>query len=143
MIYLDTSALLKRYIMETGSDAFEDFFAEQAPLHSSRLTLVEARSALARRRRTGQITRKLESSAFEELRTDLQDGVLVLHALADSHATHALHLLEKLPKVPLRALDALHLSVAQEIGATKFATSDRNQGEAARLIGFELFFFEK
>ncbi len=141
MIYLDTSALLKRYIMEPESAAFEDFFAANAPFHSSRLTLVEARSALARRRRAGQITRKLESDAFDELRTDLQDGVLVLHALADSHVTHALHILAKVPKVSLRTLDALHLSIAQEIGAAKFATSDRNQGEAARLIGFELFFF--
>ncbi|TSA53280.1 MAG: PIN domain-containing protein [Nitrosomonadaceae bacterium] len=141
MIYLDTSALLKRYIMEPESAAFEDFFAANAPLHSSRLTLVEARSALARRRRAGQITRKLESNAFEELRTDLQDGALVLHTLTDSHTTHALDILAKTPKIPLRTLDALHLSIAQEIGATKFATSDRNQGEAARLIGFELFFF--
>jgi hypothetical protein len=141
MIYLDTSALLKRYIMEPESTAFEDFFAANAPFQSSRLTLVESRSALARRRRIGQITRKLESDAFEELRNDIQDGALVLHALADSHATHALDILAKIPKVPLRTLDALHLSVAQEIGAVKFATSDRNQGEAARLIGFELFFF--
>ena len=141
MIYLDTSALLKRYIMEPESTAFEDFFAANAPFHSSRLTLVEARSALARRRRTGQITRKLESNAFEELRTDLQDGALVLHTLTDSHTTHALDILAKTPKIPLRTLGALHLSIAQEIGATKFATSDRNQGEAARLIGFELFFF--
>lgn len=141
MIYLDTSALLKRYIMEPGSAAFEDFFAANAPFHSSRLTLVETRSALARRRRIGQITRKLESDAFEELRTDIQDGALVIHALNDSHATHALDVLSKIPKVPLRTLDALHLSVAQEIGATKFATSDKNQGEAACLIGFELFYF--
>jgi len=141
MIYLDTSALLKRYIMEPGSAAFEDFFAANAPFHSGRLTLVEARSALARRRRAGQITRKLESAAFEELRTDIQDGALVIHALDDSHATHALHILAKTTKVSLRTLDALHLSIAQEIGAEKFATSDRNQGEAARLIGFELFFF--
>ena len=141
MIYLDTSALLKRYILESGSAAFEDFFAANAPFQSSRLTLVEARSALARRRRIGQITRKLELDAFEELRTDIQDGALVLHALADSHVTHALDILAKVPKVSLRTLDALHLSIAQEIGAARFATSDRNQGDAARLIGFELFYF--
>lgn len=141
MIYLDTSALLKRYILEPESAAFEDFFVAHAPLHSSRLTLVEAHSALARRRRTGQITRKLEADAFEELRTDIQDGLLVLHALTDSHAIHALHILTKVPKIALRTLDALHLSIAQEIGAKNFATSDRNQGEAARLIGFKLFFF--
>jgi len=141
MIYLDTSALLKRYIMEPGSATFEDFFAANAPFQSSRLTLVEARSALARRRRIGQITRKLELDAFEELRTDIQDGALVLHALADSHVTHALDILAKVPKVSLRTLDALHLSIAQEIGAARFATSDRNQGDAARLIGFELFYF--
>ena len=141
MIYLDTSALLKRYIMEPVSATFEDFFAANAPFQSSRLTLVEARSALARRRRIGQITRKLESDAFEELRTDIQDGALVLHALADSHVTHALDILAKVPKVSLRTLDALHLSIAQEIGAARFATSDRNQGDAARLIGFELFYF--
>ncbi|MEW5709124.1 MAG: hypothetical protein AB1830_09505 [Pseudomonadota bacterium] len=41
----------------------------------------------------------------------------------------------------LRSLDALHLSLAEALGASGFATSDRNQAEAARALGFRVTTF--
>jgi predicted nucleic acid-binding protein len=144
MIYLDTSALLKRYITESGSEDFDTFFLARAPHTISRLTFVEMRCALARRRRAGQISPQLEQDAMEELRRDMQDGALVLHALADGHASAAYHLIGEVADIPLRTLDAMHLAIARELGATDFATADKTQAEAARQLSFTVYtFFEK
>jgi len=56
--YVDTSALVKRYIDELGSDWVRAVFS-QAPLPSMivvHLALVEMTSALARRQREGILT---------------------------------------------------------------------------------------
>lgn len=141
MIYVDTSALMKRYIAEPKSTTFDTFFMERAPVAASRLTVVEMRCGLARRRRAGQIDSGLEKRILEEMRTDIQDGAIALFPVTDGPVADAFHLLGRAADVPLRTLDALHLSLAQAIGASDFATADRNQAEAARLLGFRIFTF--
>lgn len=141
MVYLDTSALLKRYITEPGSDDFDAFFLARAPHAISRLTFVEMWCALARRRRAGQISPQLEQDAMEELRRDMQDGAVLLYALADGHASVAYQLISDVAEAPLRTLDALHLAIARESGATDFATADKTQAEAARQLGFTVYSF--
>lgn len=73
MICVDTSALVKRYIAEPQSAPFDAFFIAHAPVAISRLTLVEMRCGLARRR-AGHIDRRLEKRALEEMRTDIQEA---------------------------------------------------------------------
>lgn len=141
MLYVDTSALLKRYITETNSDEFDAFFMARTPSAISRLTLVEMRCALARRRRNGEITSTLEDQVMDEVRTDIQDGVLAVHPISDAQVVHALHLIDQVAPIPLRTLDALHLSVALSITANEFATADRNQAEAANALGLTIFTF--
>jgi predicted nucleic acid-binding protein len=141
MIYLDTSALLKRYITEPESDAFDEFFLAHLPHAISRLTFVEMRCALARRRRAGEILPQLEQAAMEELRNDMQDGALVLHALADGHVAAAYHLIGEVADIPLRTLDAIHLAIARELGAKGFASADFKQAEAAGRLGFSVYPF--
>ncbi len=72
---------MKRYVSEPQSAAFDAFFVAQAPVAVSRLTMVEMRCALARRRRAGQIDAGLERRALEEIRTDIQDGAIALFPL--------------------------------------------------------------
>lgn len=141
MVYVDTSALLKRYITEADSDEFDAFFMARTPLAISRLTLVEMRCALARRRRNGEITAMLEAQAMDEVRIDIQDGALDVHPINDDQVVHALHLIDHLSPLPLRTLDALHLSAAQRFLANEFATADRNQAAAANALGFNVFTF--
>jgi predicted nucleic acid-binding protein len=141
MIYLDTSALLKRYIAEAASDAFEGFFMANAPFSISRLTLVEARSALARRRRAGQIDETVESRAQDEIRLDIQDGALLLESISDQYVAEAWHLIGRVAPISLRTLDALHLSIAVNAGATTFVTSDKTLADAARHLGLETHTF--
>ena len=141
MIYVDTSALVKRYLQEPGSDAFDAFFLTQAPLGISRLTVIEMRCALARRRRANQVSPELETQVQEAFRLDMQDGALVVASFNDDDLTLAYHLMDEVGVIPLRTLDALHLAVARHIAATGFATADKNQADAARQLGFALHSF--
>ena len=141
MVYVDTSALIKRYITEANSDEFDAFFMARTPLAISRLTLVEMRCALARRHRNNEITALLEEQAMDEVRTDIQDGALSVHPTNDDQVVHALHLIEQVAPRPLRTLDALHLSTALRINAHEFATADKNQAAAAQALGMTIFTF--
>lgn len=141
MVYLDTSALVKRYLQEPKSDAFDDYFTAAAPCAISRLSFVEMRCALARRRRNREISPTLEKEALEQLRLDVQDGAVVIHPVGDGQMAEAYHLIDRLESIPLRTLDALHLAIAGDIAATAFATADRAQADAAAALGFTVHTF--
>lgn len=141
MTYIDTSALLKRYLPERNSDAFDEWFVAATPASVSRLTFVEVRSALARRRREQTLNAAQEASAMNELRIDVQDGVLAVQPGADHHFVDAFHLIDRLDSVPLRTLDALHLAIAGASGATTLATADAVMRRAAEALGMNVIFF--
>lgn len=141
MIYVDTSALVKRYLQEPGSDPFDTFFLSQAPLGISRLTIIEMRCVLARRRRANQVAPELEAQVLGAFRLDIQDGALVVAPFSEEDLTLADLLMDEVSTVPLRTLDALHLAVARHLTASGFATADKNQAEAARLLGLTLHSF--
>ena len=141
MVYLDTSALLKRYIPEANSDTFDAYFVEQAPLSISRLGLVEIRCALARKRRNRQISAEREKAAMNEIRTDIQDGILAIYPVGDTHFAEALHLIDKMAKAPLRSLDALHLAIACSLGVHELATADAVLRRAAQSLGMKVAYF--
>jgi hypothetical protein len=142
MIYVDTSALVKRYLSEAGSDTFDAFFLARAPLAISRLTVVEMRCALARRRRNQQITAELEAQVLEAFRLDVQDGALAVSSFLEDDLTLAYHLMDEVADLPLRTLDALHLAVARRHAIPEFSTADKKQAEAAEKLGFALHRFD-
>ncbi len=138
-VYVDTSALIKRYLAEAGSDEFDAFFVASAPLHTSRLALTEARSALARRRLSGAIDADLEFAIGDALRRDIQDGAWVVLPCEDRHVAEAHDLIEQQPV--LRTLDAMHLAIAREMGAATLATADCGQARAAQALGLSIRLF--
>ena len=142
MIYVDTSALVKRYVSEAGSDTFDAFFLNRAPLAISRLTVVEMRCALARRRRNRQISAELETQVLEAFRLDMQDGALAVSSFQEDDLILAYHLMDEVPDLPLRTLDALHLAVARRHAIPEFSTADKKQAEAAQKLGFALHRFD-
>jgi uncharacterized protein len=140
--YVDTSALAKWYLNEPGSEAFEAFITRRAVATISRLTVVEFRCLLARRRRAGELSAEAEIRAYRLFEGDLRRGHLDLYALDDFHAIAALGLLERLAAThPLRTLDALHLAIALEAAAPVLATADRVMAEAAIALGLEVVTF--
>ncbi|MEK6814759.1 MAG: type II toxin-antitoxin system VapC family toxin [Nitrospirota bacterium] len=107
MIYLDTSALIKRFVAESGSEIVHSLVARENPVATSKIAYVEAHAALARRRRERSLSDRqfaLAVSQFERdwrsyVRMDLSDDVLGLaRDLVQRH--------------PLRGYDAVHLASA-------------------------------
>ena len=139
--YLDTSALAKWYLNEPHAEAFEAYITRQASAAISRLTVVEFRCLLARRRRAGDFTRAHESSVQRAFEQDIGSGALRVHAVADQHLLTAVGLIERLPKHPLRTLDAIHLAIVLDLGAETLATADRTMAEAAKALGLEVVKF--
>jgi predicted nucleic acid-binding protein len=139
--YLDTSALAKWYLNESGSEEFETFLLGQEKATVSRLGAIEFRCLLARRRRARELSATTEQAMFEQFRTDVLNGHLEVHPLLDEHAHAALGLLERMEGHPLRTLDALHLAIASALGATVFATADRVMAQAAAALGLRVEIF--
>jgi len=137
-VYIDTSALLKWYIREPNSDEVEAFLIGHPGIYVSRLTRAEFRCALARRRRSGQISAALEVEAFRLFESHLLDGVLTMLPLRDSHVARVPSLIDDLPDVPLRTLDATHLAIAVDSKADLIATADKIMAQAAQQLGLQV-----
>lgn len=140
--YLDTSALTKWYINEPGADAFAAFITTQDLAAISRLTVVEFHCMLARRRRAGHIDTTTQQRIVERFESDITRGNLRVHPLEDHHAAEAAMLVRQFEPLALRALDALHLAIARNIGATALATADRVMADAGGRLGMEVVRFD-
>ncbi len=140
-IYIDTSALAKRYLSEPGSDEFDRFLGRRTSVSISRLTAVELPCLLGRRRRNREIDADAERLAVEAFEDDIARGFLEVHPLEDRHALDAGNLLVRLATVPLRTLDALHLAIAAAIGANAVATADDTFAEAAAALRLRVEWF--
>lgn len=140
--YVDTSALAKWYLNEARSDEFTEWVQETAPVAISSLTVLEMRSLLARRRREGELDFRMEAKAFAVFEEDISRGHLTRHPLKDVHSNASVRLIPSHPDHSLRSLDALHLTIAQDLGARRLATADRVMARAAEAMGFAVVRFD-
>jgi uncharacterized protein len=106
MNYFDASALVKRYVRETGTPAVRRLLREDHAA-TSRLSEAEISSALCRRQREGILTAGQYRRALDALRADL-DRLEVIEL--SPHVVAAVHPL--LARHRLRAGDALQLASA-------------------------------
>ena len=136
--YLDTSALAKWYLNEVGSEAFVDFLQRLGSAVIGSLTVTEMRSLLSRRRRISDLSVELESLLFAALLSDIDRGWLLQVPVGDARFAEATNLIARYPDHPLRTLDALHLTVAADLGVSVLATADRVMADAAARMGFQV-----
>ena len=127
---LDSSALLKKYFQEIGSDEVQRNLENASSLGLSILTVPEVLSGLSRRRREGRLS---EADYLEVNQRLIRDaaGAEKLHLTSDVLDT-AIDLLEQ---GTIRTLDAMHIACALQWGAEKFLTADARQFESARRAG--------
>ena len=136
--YLDTSALVKRYVPEQGTKQVRSLMREREPLATSRLSWVESSAAFARRRREGSLSTTDDLRIREQIARDFVALAIVEPApdVLDRAATLCtVH--------PLRAVDAVHLSSALWLGAhvdpeVTFVTADRALARIAGREGLQL-----
>ena len=127
-LYVDSSALLKRYVDEPDSEEAVSLLESDSSLVTARHTIIEVRRNLHR-----LLVGREATAARADFELDLQafaivelDEVTCEGAAGIAEATGA------------RSLDALHLSAARRVGApaVAFLTFDRRQAHAARQLGF-------
>lgn len=125
--YVDSSALLKRYVQETNSDLANELLESDPVLVTSWVTVVEVRRNLAR---------LLDGDALLAARRDFNadSDALALVSLDGTVSETAATIAEALG---VRSLDAIHLASAQRlaIAGLRFVTFDLRQAQAARSLG--------
>jgi predicted nucleic acid-binding protein len=111
--FLDSSALVKRYVAETGSAWIQAITTPKArnKLIIARLTWVEVLSAFARRQREGSFAPADATKAIRSFRYDLDHQYRVVE-LSRTVVEAAGHLVGK---HPLRASDAVQLASALQV----------------------------
>ena len=126
-LYVDSSALLKRYVDEPDSEVAESFLRGEPRLLTARHTIVEVRRNLARLLGGRELAaaRSAFGDDLELLSIVELDEVTCEGAAAVAEITG------------VRTLGALHLSAAQRVGgpAVPFLTFDVRQAQAARALG--------
>ena len=127
-LYVDSSALLKRYVDEPDSEQVESLLQSDPTLLTARHTVVEVRRNL---------TRLLDERDATEARSAFSRDVDALSVIELDATT--CELAAAIAEVTgVRTLDALHLGAAQRVGgpAVPFLTFDLRQAQAARALGF-------
>lgn len=136
LYYLETSALVKLYVREAGTDRLLQLANNTAENRFAVLTLsqVELRSAIRRRERTGDIDPKMAGLILDRFQQHLETRFLrqtLTDAVLDSAS-------EMIDRYALRAYDAIQLAgclalkTAVGIEPLAFVCSDQGLLEAAR-----------
>lgn len=143
--YLDTSALAKRYIGETGTGWITALTEASAghSLRTVRLTGVELVAAMVRRARGGQLRVSQVRQGLASFRLDWEDRFEIVEA-NDLLVSRAMDIAEM---HGLRGYDAVHVAAAvqlqqarqeQALPALTFVSADIEQLRAAAIEGLRV-----
>ncbi len=138
-LYCDTSALLKLYLPEPGSDELNEVVEGRRDVLVSDLAVTEFISALARSLRQGSLPREAVRRLQHAILGRLDEGVYHRVELTRDVHRRAEQFLLSLPETPLRAADALHLALAASARAASLASFDARLAAAARAIGLATY----
>ncbi len=127
-LYVDSSAILKRYVEAPDAETADALLRSDPSLLTARHTVVEVRRNLAR---------VLADQDASEARAAFTDDLRALSLVElDAETCELGAAIAEV--VGVRTLDALHLAAAQRAGGTAipFLTFDVRQAQAARALGF-------
>jgi uncharacterized protein len=125
-LYLDSSALLKRYVAEADSDVAERYLLSDTNWVTARHTWVEVRRNLAR---------MLSGTDLSEAQRFFSDDFRRTHVVELDQTT--CELAAQIAESSLvRSLDALHLAALRRVGSdVPLLSFDIRQAQAARGLG--------
>jgi len=137
IVFLDTSALLKLFVAEANSALVREIVSQSAVVVACVLTYVEARSALTRKRRGGELTQEEHARAVSTFESQWPSYAVVelpfslVRAAAVVAERHA-----------LRGYDAVQLASAIEFQAqygerVTFVSADQRLCAAAAAEGLD------
>jgi len=131
MNYLDSSAIVKRFAKEKGSERVRRIIEDEGPIATAKIAYAEIHSGLARKKRErilapaqyARICRQFELDWLAYVRLELTDEVLSIAR-------------ELIRRYPLRGFDAIHVASALILQTNlgepiTFAGADERQLQAA------------
>ena len=132
--YFDTSAIVKRYHREKGTEKIDEITEGEDEIYFSTIGIAETISALRRLKSSKMISKGQYERITGIFFNDMEKRYVPI-PFDDSNVVKAISLIEK---HDLRTLDALHLSAALTIKDTEpiFVSSDRKLLKAAQEEGF-------
>jgi uncharacterized protein len=137
ILFCDTSALVKLYVREEGTDVVVKHAAASEVVAVCRISWVETMSALARRSREQPADALVIAQARKRVVADWP------HYLTVEITQHLVELAgEYADAFALRAYDSVQLAAAQTVhlelpGEVRFACYDERLLKAARVLGIE------
>lgn len=141
--FLDTSALVKRYHREEGSDKLDRLFEEpDAKFIISDISIIEFYSAIALKVRTGEIDEANFTSLRKLFSQDIKRGIFEIAEFTKREKSESVKILLKYGKeYSLKTLDAIQLSVMKlmEVGTIKaIVCADEKFCRVIALEGFQV-----
>ena len=132
-VFFDTSAFVKRYIQESGTDKVLAWCDQATEIGLSGIVLPEIISAFCRLRRETKITEAQYQHLKRQLLADIDD--ITLCDLAPKVLAQAISSLEN---NVLRGMDAIHIGSALALHVDIFISADDKQCQAARNAGLNV-----
>jgi hypothetical protein len=136
-ILFDTSALLKRYLPESGRADMLEWFARARPVVAAPHCRVELYSALNRVRRETRASDSVYRQTCEEVERNFAGFDIVPWTTVLERAA-----IRALEASALRAGDALHLAAALAARVDHFVTADQRQYLGAQALGLKATLLE-
>ncbi len=126
-VFLDSSALAKRYVRELGSEAVAARCREAKEILLSVICVPEVLSGFNRLRREGLLSAHHYRHLKQEFAADIDQASVITLTPAVLRSTT-----QCLEAERLRAMDAIHVASAMESHCDLFLSADRQQCHAAR-----------
>ncbi len=117
ILFFDTSALVKRYHKEKGTDVVDAAFNQKGRKTISDISVIEFFSAFARKVRTGEMSKEDFQVTIKEFAEDIISGIIQVEQFGEAEKGIAIALIEKygLSK-NLRTLDSMQMAVMKKVG---------------------------
>ena len=132
-VFFDSSAFVKRYVAEPGSEAVVLLCGAADEIALSILCPTEILSAVLRLQREGHINARHYAAIKAAMLADIRDVALVqIDAAVVKNSINALE------TSPLKALDSFHIACAMHWGPDFFVSSDIQQIAAAKKLGLKV-----
>ncbi|MSQ73553.1 MAG: PIN domain-containing protein [Betaproteobacteria bacterium] len=132
-VFFDSSAFVKRYVSEPGTDIVLGWSDRASEIVLSAIALPEIISAFCRLRRESKITDTQYRQLKSALMADIEDA-----ALCDLTPAVLAQAVASLESHPLRGMDAIHIGSAVVLKADVFVSSDQAQCKAASGSGLRV-----
>jgi len=139
ILYVDSSALVKRYVQENGRRALEQRLGSSDRLFSSAITFAEVHAALAAKHRAGG----MDQPALLRVQNDFERDWLQFEEVAVNQETLSV-VRDLVTRVPLSGMDAIHLAAALWLARRpalkpELISTDKRLVSAAQRFGLPVY----